>query len=253
MFAEERKKAILHLLTETGRVEVAALAARFEVSEDSIRRDLRELAAAGFLQKTYGGAVALDVANLSWAARKQIHSAAKALIGAAAAALVEPDQTIILDAGQTTLELAKQLRARPVHVITNSLDVANTLAEQSQVRLVLLGGEWNATDRCFTGELGSRGLASYRADWTFLGAYGVHEQAGVTEEDAPDAAMKRAMIASGMRSVLLADHSKFGRLAKHFVSSIDGMHALVTDEPPAWLPERARVVVARSRTADSTE
>src|SRR6185295_4652010 len=109
MFAEERRKAILARLSREGRVEVPGLTAEFGVSEDTIRRDLRDLAAQGFLQKTHGGAVALDMPNLGWEARSQLLPATKARIGRAAAALVEPGQTLMLDAGLTVLELARQL------------------------------------------------------------------------------------------------------------------------------------------------
>jgi DeoR/GlpR family transcriptional regulator of sugar metabolism len=245
MFPEERKKAILALLTETGRVEVTSLATRFEVSEDTIRRDLREFAAAGFLQKTYGGAVALDVANLSWAARAQIAPAAKARIGVAAASLVEPGQTVILDAGLTTLEIAKQLRERPLRVITNSLDIANVLSESSRVQLILTGGEWMPGDRYFAGDQAQKALAAYRADWAFFGAYGVHPRAGMTASDSYDAATKRAIVGSALRTVLVADKSKFGRLGTHAVGPLGSLEALITDEAPSWLAHAGiRVIVA---------
>src|SRR3954454_16455799 len=127
MFAEERRKVILGLLTRDGRVEVSGLASQFGTSEDTIRRDLRDLAAQGFLQKTHGGAVALDVANLAWEARTHLQPAAKVSIGQAAAALVEPGQTVILDAGLTVLEMARQLSVEPLRVITNSLDIAQIM------------------------------------------------------------------------------------------------------------------------------
>src|SRR3954463_4051560 len=116
MFAEERRKAILSVLTREGRVEVSALAGQFGTSEDTIRRDLRDLAAQGFLQKTHGGAVALDVANLAWEARSHLQPVAKAKIGESAAHLVEPGQTVILDAGLTALEMARQLMVEPLRV-----------------------------------------------------------------------------------------------------------------------------------------
>lgn len=246
MFAEERRKTILSVLTESGRVEVASLATRFEVSEDTIRRDLRELAAAGFLQKTHGGAVSLDVPNLAWDARAHLQPAAKTRIGAAAAALVEPGQTVILDAGHTVLELAKQLGARPLRVITNSLEIANVMANQPQTNLILTGGDWIPGDRYFSGEQAVRALAAYRADWTFLGACAIHPQGGVTVRNADDAVVKRAMLASGLRSVLVADHSKFGQLATHLVAPIQALHAVVSDEPPDWIAQAGvQVILAR--------
>jgi DeoR/GlpR family transcriptional regulator of sugar metabolism len=235
MFAEERRKVIFTMLTQAGRVEVPALARRLKVSEDTIRRDLRDLAASGFLQKTHGGAVALDVPNLGWDARAHMQPAAKTRIGATAAPLVEPRQTVILDAGLTVLELARHITARPLRVITNSLDVAGVLADQPQVTLILTGGDWVARDRYLSGEQAVRALGAYRADWAFIGACAVHPQAGMTSREPDDAAVKRAMIASALRPVLLADHSKFGQLATHHVAPVSALHAVVSDEPVDWV------------------
>ena len=243
MFAEERRKNILSLLTREGRVEVAELASRFEVSEDTVRRDLRDLAASGFLQKTHGGAVALDVPSLAWAARAQVLPAVKAKIGAAAATLVLPDETIILDAGLTVLELARHLEARPVKVITNSLDVANLLEGEAGVSVVLTGGEWDPVVRYLGGEHATRTLANYRADWVFLGTCALHAQAGMTAKHAEDATIKRAMLRSGMRAVLLTDHSKFDQVAPHFVAPIDQLHAVVTDQATDWLAHAGPQVI----------
>jgi DeoR/GlpR family transcriptional regulator of sugar metabolism len=110
MFAEERRETIVAELTRHGRVEVAELALRLEVSEDTIRRDLRALQAQGYLQKTHGGAVALDTPHLAWSLRARVVPEAKANIGARAAQLVEPGQTVILDAGSTILEMARHLK-----------------------------------------------------------------------------------------------------------------------------------------------
>ena len=140
MFAEERRQAILALLSNQNRVEVGSLAERFKVSEDTIRRDLRALASTGFFQKTHGGAVALNVASLGWQARAQLQPGLKERIGKAAAALVSPQETVMLDAGSTVLALAQQLKARPITAITSSLDVAAQLASDPKVSLVVTGG-----------------------------------------------------------------------------------------------------------------
>ena len=235
MFAEERRKAILAALATEGRVEVSALAARFKVSEDSIRRDLRELASTGFFQKTHGGAVALNVASLDWHARARLIPDVKENIGKAAAALVAPHETLILDAGLTVLALAQQLTVRPLTVITNSLDVAALLASDPAVSLVVTGGQWDPVARYLSGEQALRTLTSHRADWVFLGTCALDQKAGMTVQHAPDATMKRAMLTAGSRVVLLADHTKFGSLAPHFVGSLDSLYAVVTDKRTRWL------------------
>lgn len=235
MFAQERRKQILAALTRAGRVEVPTLAARFAVSEDTVRRDLRDLAAQGFLQKTHGGAVALDVPSLAWEARAQVLPAAKAKIGEVAARLVEPEQTIILDAGLTVLELARHLSARPIKVITNSLDCANLLDGQAGVSVVVTGGEWDPIVRYLGGEHAAAAIAAYRADWVFLGTCALHPQGGMTAKHAQDATIKRAMLKSGLKAVLLADHSKFDQVAPHYVGPLEALHAVVTDETRDWL------------------
>jgi DeoR/GlpR family transcriptional regulator of sugar metabolism len=235
MFAEERRKIILTMLTRDGRVEVMKLANRFQVSEDTIRRDLRELAALGFLQKTHGGAVALDVPSLAWEARSQVLPAAKEKIGVMAAGLIEPNQTVILDAGSTVLELARHLAVRPIKVITNGLDIANLLEAQAGVSLVLVGGEWDTANRYLSGTQAVQAIAEYRADWLFLGTCALHPQAGITSKHAPDAALKRAMRGSALKTVLLADHTKFNQVAPYFVAPLSALHAVVTDRAVDWL------------------
>jgi DeoR/GlpR family transcriptional regulator of sugar metabolism len=235
MFAEERRKIILSMLTRDGRVEVIELANRFQVSEDTIRRDLRELATLGFLQKTHGGAVALDVPSLAWEARSQVLPAAKAKIGVMAAGLVEANQTVILDAGSTVLELSRHLTVRPIKVITNCLDIANLLEAQAGVSLVLVGGEWDAVNRYLSGTQTVQAIAEYRADWLFLGTCALHPQAGITSKHAADAALKRAMLGSALKAVLLADHSKFGQVVPHFVAPLSALYAVVTDCAVDWL------------------
>ena len=245
MFAEERRKAILSLLSREGRVEVPSLTEQFGVSEDTIRRDLRDLAAQGFLQKTHGGAVALDMPSLTWDARSQLLPATKARIGKAAAALVEPSQTLMLDAGLTVLELARHLTVEPLRVITNSLDIAQVLEARPGITLILTGGEWQRSDRHFAGPQAEKALESYRADWAFLGTCALHSSAGLTVREAADAAMKRARAVSALRSVLLADHAKFGHVATHAVMPLAALYAVVSDATvPGLEKTEVRMILA---------
>lgn len=245
MFTEERRKAILAILDRDSRIEVSALATRFKVSEDTVRRDLRALASTGFFQKTYGGAVALNVASLDWKARARLQPETKERIGVAAAKLVSPQQTVILDAGSTVLALARNLRARPLTVITNSLDVAAVFAGDQAVSLLVSGGQWDPVARYLSGEQALKAVTAHRADWVFLGTCGLHADVGMTVQHAPDATMKRAMLASGLRAVLLADHTKFGELSPHFVGRLDAIHIVVTDKRTDWLAQAGpKLVVA---------
>ncbi|HEY9100986.1 DeoR/GlpR family DNA-binding transcription regulator [Chitinimonas sp.] len=235
MFAQERHQRILAALTEHGRVEVAALARELDVSEDTVRRDLKALTGQGFVQKTHGGAVLLATTQIRYPARSAVRPAAKAGLGAAAAALVEPHQTVFIDAGSTTLELARALDVTPLRVVTNSLDVANVFSDQAGVELVLSGGEWNPLERHFSGPGALAQIVQYRADLAFLGACAVHPKLGVTANLAPDAQLKAAMIAHAASAVLVVDDSKFGQIAPHSVAPLAAFERLITDRAPAWL------------------
>ncbi|GAB3255815.1 DeoR/GlpR family DNA-binding transcription regulator [Chitinimonas naiadis] len=235
MFVQERHQRILAALTEHGRVEVAPLARELGVSEDTVRRDLKALTGQGFLQKTHGGAVLLVTAQMRFPERAEVRHATKAGLGAAAAALVEPHQTLFIDAGSTTLELARALRVSPLRVITNSLDVANVFSEQAGVDLVLTGGQWCAAERYFAGPAAVAMVSQYRADIAFLGACAVHPKLGVTANEATDAQVKAAMITHAASAVLLADDSKFGQITPHAVAPLAAFDRLITDRAPDWL------------------
>jgi DeoR/GlpR family transcriptional regulator of sugar metabolism len=233
MFAAERQDRILAELVAHGRVTVTALAAAQGVSEDTVRRDLKVLADRGYLQKTHGGAVALDPARMAWTARSDLHTEGKAAIGAAAAPLVSPGQTIFLDAGSTVQELARQLTTRPLTVITNSLDIAAVFADDRQVQLTVTGGDWQPDGRLLTGSATLAALAARRGDWAFLGACSIDPQVGVTAESDTDAQVKRAMAGAARHTVVLADRTKFGSISPYLVAPITDLYAVVTDDAAA--------------------
>jgi DeoR/GlpR family transcriptional regulator of sugar metabolism len=230
-FAEERRARILAWLRQHGRVEVLDLARMLGVSEHTIRRDLLELQAQGALQKTHGGAVALDTARLGFEARAAVLPEAKQAIGVAAARLVQPGETVILDAGSTTLAMARALSVRPLTVVTNALDVAQCFDRDPAVQLVLTGGSWQAAQRALWGPAALAMLGSCRADWAVPGACALDSRMGVTAADEADAAVKRAMIAAAARTMILADHSKQRSVSPFAVASWREVHTLVTDRP----------------------
>lgn len=255
MFAEERRDTIINELMRLGRVEVTELAARLSVSEDTIRRDLRALEAQGYLQKTHGGAVALDTPHLSWAVRSRVVPQAKASIAAAAARLIEPGNTVIVDAGSTTLEIARRIPTRlggqPITVITNSLDIAAALEAQPGINLIVTGGEWNPHLRHLVGPSTLECLRRHRADLVFLGTCAVHPRAGVTATYPPDAEVKRAMIESANRAVLLADHTKIGEITPHLVAPLEAIDTIITDaESDTTALETAGAKVMMARASD---
>jgi DeoR/GlpR family transcriptional regulator of sugar metabolism len=228
-FAEERRARLLDILRQRGRMEVLELAQMFGVSEHTIRRDLNQLDAEGVLQKTHGGAVMLDSARLGFEARSALLERAKGGIGKTAATLIEPGSTVILDAGSTTLALARALTARPLSVVTNSLDIAVLFDRDPAVQLVLTGGTWTPDARALRGTAAREMLALCRADWAVLGACALDVRAGVTASYEDDAAVKRAMVAAASRTMVLADHSKQGSVAPFHVAAWQQVSLLMTD------------------------
>ncbi|QNM96018.1 DeoR/GlpR family DNA-binding transcription regulator [Chitinimonas koreensis] len=252
MFASERRQSILDALTRDGRVEVGLLAAALAVSEDTVRRDLKALADQGFLQKTHGGAVSLAITQMTYPVRAGVRRAAKASIGAAAARLVEPHQTLFVDAGGTTLELVRALDVAPLRVITNSLDVALALSERAGVELIVCGGRWVPGERHLAGAAALAQVEAHRADLAFIGACALHSRLGVSSTEESDARLKAAMLARAARGILLADETKFEQVAPHFVAPLADFDSIVTDCCPAWLPAQypaLRVIEAEPGSA----
>lgn len=241
-FAAERQQRIADTLREKGRVEVAALAADYGVSEDTVRRDLRQLAARGLVQKTHGGAVALNATLLPTVQRAGVLTGAKRAIARAAALLVEPDQTLFIDGGTTTLALVDELRRagapRPLTLVTHSLDVALAVADEPRIRLVMAGGTWLASPRIFVGDAALATLRAHRADIAFLGACALHPRAGLTAHDPQEAALKRAMVDGAAQRVLLTDGTKLDAVAPCAVAGLEELDRVISDAAPAWLQGR---------------
>lgn len=244
-FAEERQQRIAQALREHGRVEVGALARSFRVSEDTVRRDLRGLAARGLVHKTHGGAVALHAAVLPTAQRAAVVPGAKRAIAQAAARHVQPHQTLFIDGGTTTLALAEQLRSadapRPLTVVTQALDVALALADEPRIRLVLAGGEWQPGPRTFVGEAALATVRAHRADIAFLGACALHPRAGLTANDTQEAAIKRAMVDGAAQRIVISDATKLDVVAPCAVAPLDTLDLVISDAAPRWLAAQVKV------------
>ena len=249
-FTAERQRRIEALLREQGRVEVLELARILQVSEHTVRRDLLALQSQGVLQRTHGGAVTLDTSRLDLAARAAVLPEAKAAIGRAAAALIEPGQTLVLDAGSTPLAMARALTVRPLSIITSCLDIAALFADDPQVSIALTGGTWQRTQRALWGPAAIAMLAQCRADWAVPGACAIHATLGVSAPDEADAATKRAMIACARRTLILGDHSKLQNVAAFRVAAWSQVDTLLLDEPwpegsAAGLPVRVAAAAAQ--------
>ncbi len=230
MLTAERRQYILETLRRDGKVLATELSGALKVSEDTIRRDLRELADAGLLQRVHGGALPRSPAAASYSARQQQAPLAKAAIAQAAVQLVQPGQTIILDGGTTTLQVAQRLPAGlRATIITNSPPIAVALAEHPGVEVILLGGRLYKHSLVTVGAAVVEALRHIRADLCMLGICSLDPEAGISTPDYEEAQVKRAMIASAAEVAALASAEKLGTAVPYIVGPINDLSYLVTE------------------------
>ncbi|WP_128375805.1 DeoR/GlpR family DNA-binding transcription regulator [Streptomyces cavernae] len=232
MLAERRHQLILRALRSGGPAAVTDLSDQLGVSPATIRRDLVRLEEEGLLTRVHGGAVA-EEGDQPFAEVAQVRVAAKDVIAARAASLVEDGQSVLLDIGTTAYRLARQLRGRRLTVITSNLVVYEELVDDEGIELVLLGGMVRREYRSLVGFLTEDNLRQLHADWVFLGTSGVRPGGQVMDTTVVEVPVKRAMIAAGERVALLADAAKFPGTGMAKVCGPEDLDVVVTDVPPA--------------------
>ena len=234
MLSAERRQYILETLRRNGKVLATDLSAALNVSEDTIRRDLRELADAGQLQRVHGGALPRSPSAASFSVRERQALPAKAAIARVAAQLVRPGQVIILDGGTTTLQVAQQLPP-DLHatVITNSPPIAVALAEHPCVEVVIIGGRLAKAARVAVGAATVEALHMIRADLCLLGTCGLHPETGISVLELEEAHVKRAMIAGAAEVVALASADKLGAAGPYIVGPLNALTHLITERAVA--------------------
>lgn len=228
MLAGQRKDHLLALLERDGRVVAKTAAAELGVSEDSIRRDLRELAATGACVRVYGGALPVPPADRPLAERRELATASKERVARAAVQRIRPSSTIVLDAGTTTLAMAALL-PDSLTVFTPSPEVALAAARQSDARVVLIGGELTRHSMVAGGALALEAAARIGADAMFLGATGVHPEHGITTGELDDAVTKRALAQRSSDVYVLASEEKVGAVSRYPVIPLDAASAIIVD------------------------
>jgi DeoR/GlpR family transcriptional regulator of sugar metabolism len=245
-----RLRRILDLLAARPEVSVADLAARFQVTPMTVRRDLAALEKQGRVTRTHGGAIlaAPAVARFAFRERQQTHLPEKRAIARAAATQVMSGTTVILDTGTTTLEVAEALAGIPgLRVLTSSLAIASALFAHEEMELVLLGGTVSRGSPDLCGPLTEQNLAAFRADVAFIGADGVDRHGLYTRSQAI-ASVSRAMLAGAARTILVADSSKFGRNAFVRFADWKKVDGVIVDDGLAagvrrWLRKAVKDVV----------
>ena len=225
----QRRQEILRAV-RAGTTHVAELAESFGVSEMTVRRDLRLLAGEGKLERVRGGAVNLNGEPPFDETAVERYDA-KDRIGAAAAAMVEDGQTVMIDIGTTAVQAARHLHGRDVTVVTSSLAVYEELVTDPEIEIVLPGGLVRRNYRSLVGVLAEDSLRQLKADITFLGTSGVDGGLGVWDTTMVEVPIKRAMIEASPCVVLLADHEKFSMSGLVKVCDGTSIDRIVTDAP----------------------
>jgi DeoR/GlpR family transcriptional regulator of sugar metabolism len=232
MLAAERKDLLVARLRREGKLVARDLAAEFGVSEDSVRRDLRDLAAAGICQRVHGGALPASPAVGSHAKRAGIVPESKRRVGAVAAGLITQGTTVILDGGTTGLAIAAALRPDlAATIITHSPVTAAALTDHPAADVIILGGRLHKRSSCACGAAAAEAASGITADLFLLVVAGVHPKAGLTAGDPDEAAIRRILVGRAADTYVVASIEKLGTVAPYAVVGLSEVAGLITDAP----------------------
>ena len=234
LLSEERRREILEVLEEQGQVTVDSLAASFHVSAVTVRADLEKLGAKGLLLRSHGGAILPLSPKQEYPLqlKKTLHHAEKVRIGRAAAQLIQPRQTVIIDGGTTTAEAARALRRtnpEALTVITHALNIALELADSPNISLIVIGGIFRQISRSFVGPPAERMMSDLHADHFFLAVDGLDPETGPSTPDVLEAQLNAQMIRAAREVSVIADATKFGRRSLSLIGDIRSIHRVITD------------------------
>lgn len=236
MIPAERRGEILRIVNERGKISVTEISDRFEVSEMTARRDLRAMDQEGLLRRVHGGAVSRLGRSYEppYPTRTTKNVEAKRRIGRAAAGLVVDGDSLALDIGTTTLEVARALQGRHnLTIVTTSLPIANELVSrfslENDIRLILTGGIVRARELSMVGHLAERAFSELRVDKAFFGIGGLNFQSGLTEYNIEDALVKRPLFEAAKMRIVVADGTKLGRTTFVKIAPLEEIDLLITD------------------------
>jgi DeoR/GlpR family transcriptional regulator of sugar metabolism len=230
MLTTQRKQQILSLLKRDGQVVAKEVSHAMGVSEDTIRRDLRELAQEGLLQRVHGGALPASPAVADFAGRELLRHEGKVAIGRAAAAMIRPGQVVILDGGTTAREIARHLaHDLQATVVTHSPTIALELVHHASIEVILIGGRLFKHSIVSVGAAAMEAIAQIRADTFFMGVTGVHQKTGLTTGDYEEAAVKRALSHAAAETVVLASAEKLNAASPYRIVGLDEVSAMITE------------------------
>lgn len=244
MYGEERKLIILKYVQQHNRASVQELSEHLQVSESTIRRDLKELEEAKLLNRTHGGAISMQGVNFepTYREKEDKFRLEKAAIARKAAELIGEDDTILLDSGTTTFHLAQEIKSfSRLKVVTNSLMLAQELQTGSGIDVLITGGNMRWETLALVGPVAEQALDKVRVDKAFIATNGLDLTEGLTTPNLIEAAMKTKMIKSAKQVILLADHSKAGKVAfARFAGITDIQKCIIDDGAPEKMVKEMR-------------
>lgn len=232
MLAIERQKQIIYKVNKQHNVKVSTLSKLFQVTEETIRRDLEKLEAEGKLTRTHGGAVALTANNfeMPFMQREILYQQEKEAIATAAIQLIQENDILFLDASSTALYMAKKLPNIVLTVLTNALSIAVELSKHSNIQVTVLGGTLSKTSPALFGPQTIEAIEKYHVDKMFFSCEGLDEKWGISDSNEQQAMIKRKMAYNANEKILLMDHSKLNKKAFSCIGSHQLITKVVVDE-----------------------
>ncbi|PYE50542.1 DeoR/GlpR family DNA-binding transcription regulator [Deinococcus yavapaiensis] len=230
MLTSQRKQHILAVLKRDGQIVAKSLSQELGLSEDTIRRDLRDLAAEGLLQRVHGGALPASPAVATFEERTRIAPEGKIAIGQTAAKMIRPGQVVILDGGTTAVQVARHLpRDLQATIVTHSPTIAVELAAHPTVEVIVIGGRLFKHSIVAVGAAAIEAMSHVRADLFFMGVTGVHPEAGLSTGDLEDALVKRALSKRAAETVVLASSEKIGVASAYVIAPVAEASTLIVE------------------------
>jgi DeoR family transcriptional regulator, glycerol-3-phosphate regulon repressor len=243
MDVESRQEMILNLLRSQDRVGVDDLAGRFQVSTQTIRSDLRDLAECGLVARVHGGARRVhSAANRNYNERRKLNPVEKEALGFLAASLIPDNCSVALNIGTTTEQVAKALVPHQnLVVLSNNINIINLLTGDSSKELVLVGGAVRQSDGAIVGADAVEFISRYKVDYAVIGASAVDTDGAILDYDSREVSVARAILRNARTRILAADGSKFHRTAPVRICDVSDLDYIVTDvSPPSEFVEVAR-------------
>lgn len=231
MLTTHRKQLLLSRLKLDGKLIAKEISQEMGVSEDTIRRDLREMAQEGLLQRVHGGALPASPAVADFAAREEIRHEGKAAIGRAAAAMIQTGQVVILDGGTTSREIARNIpRELRASVVTHSPTIALELLHHPNIEVLLIGGRLFKHSVVAVGAACLEAISNVRADTFFMGVTGLHPHTGLTTGDFEEAGIKRALSRVAADTYVLASAEKLNAASPYLVIGLAEITGIITEK-----------------------